>query len=62
MRGDDVEYAQRWIGAREAGKPDGVFGSATRNGVRWYQGLRGIEVTGVCDRKTWRNMGIEPTF
>jgi len=62
MEGEDVEYVQRWIGEREAGEPDGVFGSNTRDGVRWYQGLRGIEVTGVCDRKTWRNMRIEPTF
>jgi peptidoglycan hydrolase-like protein with peptidoglycan-binding domain len=62
MEGDDVEYVQRWIGDREAGAPDGFFGPDTRDGVRWYQGMRGIEVTGVCDRKTWRNIGIEPTF
>lgn len=62
MTGDDVEYVQRWIGEREAGQPDGFFGPDTRDGVRWYQGMRGIEVTGVCDRRTWENMRIKPTF
>lgn len=62
MQGDDVEYAQRWIGERRAGEPDGFFGPDTRDGVRWYQGLRGIPVTGVCDAETWRNMRIKPTF
>jgi len=62
MTGDDVEYAQRWIGERRAGEPDSVFGTDTREGVRWYQGLRGIPVTGVCDQETWRNMRIKPTF
>jgi peptidoglycan hydrolase-like protein with peptidoglycan-binding domain len=62
MQGRDVEYVQQWIGERRCGPADGFFGSKSRAGVRWYQGLRGIDVTGVCDRVTWRNMRIRPTF
>ena len=37
-------------------------GDDTVRGVRWYQGMRGIAVTGEVDNVTWRNMRIEPTF
>lgn len=61
MRGDDVSFVQRFIGPREAGKADGVFGPDTQAGVRWYQKMRGIGVTGVCDAGTFRQMGIRVT-
>jgi hypothetical protein len=60
--GDDVRYVQRWIGERRCGKPDGVYGTNTRDGVVWYQRMRGIRVSGVCDRETWRNMRVAPKY
>ncbi len=60
--GDDVRYVQRWIGERRCGKPDGVYGPNTREGLVWYQKMRGITVSGVCDRVTWRNMRVEPSY
>lgn len=62
MQGEDVEYVQRWIGERRCGRADGFFGPSTSDGVRWYQGMRGITVTGVCDQVTWKNMRIKATF
>lgn len=38
------------------------FGTTTRAGVRWYQGMRGIDVTGIVDQKAWRHMRIKATF
>jgi hypothetical protein len=61
MEGRDVKYVQNWIGD-PCGTPDGNYGNNTRKGVIWYQGMRGIAVTGECDKVTWRNMRIEPTF
>jgi len=58
MRGDDVAFVQRFIGPKRAGKADGVFGPDTEAGVRWYQQMRSISVTGVCDAGTFRQMGI----
>ncbi|HKE66875.1 MAG TPA: peptidoglycan-binding domain-containing protein [Micromonosporaceae bacterium] len=58
MRGDDVKFVQRFIGRSKCGAPDGKFGQHTRDGVIWYQGMRGISVTGKVDTTTWRNMGV----
>jgi peptidoglycan hydrolase-like protein with peptidoglycan-binding domain len=58
MRGIDVRFVQRFIGVKQAGPVDGVFGPLTERGVRFYQKLRGISVTGVCDRATFREMGV----
>ncbi len=62
LTGDDVAYVQRWIGERRCGKADGNFGSHTKDGVFWYQKMRGITPSGVCDRETWRNMRIAVTY
>lgn len=32
---------------------DGIYRTSTRNGVSAYQRIKGFEVTGVTDRKTW---------
>jgi peptidoglycan hydrolase-like protein with peptidoglycan-binding domain len=58
MRGADVRFIQRFIGERQCGPADGVFGPKTEAGVRFYQKLRGVRVNGVCDRTVFRQMGI----
>jgi peptidoglycan hydrolase-like protein with peptidoglycan-binding domain len=58
MNGHDVRFVQRFIGERECGPVDGFYGPLTVAGVRWYQALRGIAVTGVCDPATFRHMGV----
>jgi hypothetical protein len=59
LRGSDVAYVQKWIGAQRAGAADGIFGPKTRDGVRWYQGMRGIKVDGIVGPVTWRHMGVK---
>ncbi len=58
MVGSDVQFVQKWIGARRAGAPDGVYGSQTEAGVRWYQAMRGITADGVVGDQTWAEMGV----
>jgi Putative peptidoglycan binding domain len=58
MNGGDVRFIQRFIGARQCGAADGFFGPRTEAGVRFYQKLRGIAVTGVCDAAVFRQMGV----
>lgn len=58
MTGDDVRFVQRFIGAARCGAMDGVYGPKTESGVRWYQQMRGVPVTGVCDPATFRQMGV----
>ncbi len=57
MNGGDVRFIQRFIGARQCGPADGFFGPRTEAGVRFYQKLRGIALTGVCDAAVFRQMG-----
>jgi peptidoglycan hydrolase-like protein with peptidoglycan-binding domain len=58
MNGGDVRFIQRFIGARQCGPADGFFGPRTEAGVRFYQKLRGIAVTGICDAAVFRQMGV----
>lgn len=58
MRGDDVKYIQTFIGPRQCGKADGVFGNQTRDGVLWYQRMRGIKADGEVGPQTWGQMGV----
>jgi peptidoglycan hydrolase-like protein with peptidoglycan-binding domain len=58
MTGDDVAYAQRYIGPTRAGPADGVFGARTRAAVRWYQQMRHLGVDGVVGTSTWTAMGV----
>jgi hypothetical protein len=58
MQGADVGFIQRFIGKSKAGDDDGFFGTKTEEGVRFYQKLRGIAVTGVCDKNTFHEMGV----
>jgi peptidoglycan hydrolase-like protein with peptidoglycan-binding domain len=59
MSGDDARFIQRFIGAGQCGAADGVFGPKTETGVRFYQKLRGIAVTGECDAAVFRQMGVK---
>lgn len=61
MNGDDVLYVQKFIGEAKCGKADRYYGSHTagRNnaeGVRWYQGIRGLVQDGVVGPKTWSHL------
>jgi hypothetical protein len=58
MRGPDVKYVQRWVGTRNAGPIDGIYGQQTVAGVRWYQRVRGITIDGIVGPVTWRHMRI----
>lgn len=58
MNGGDVRFVQRFIGVSQCGPADGFFGPKTEAGVRFYQKLRGIAVTGVCDAAVFRQMGV----
>lgn len=55
MRGADVLYVQRFIGAR-CGAPDSIYGPNTDRGVRWYQRMRGLRVDGIVGAQTWRHL------
>lgn len=61
MTGQDVQFVQKFIGAKHAGSADGIFGPTTAAGVRWYQGMRGIQVDGEVGPQTWANMGVRWT-
>lgn len=61
MTGGDVAYVQRWIGRRRCGPYDGQFGPWTEQGVRWYQGMRGLRVDGVVGPQTWSHIGVRWT-
>lgn len=58
MRGRDVEFVQEWIGKAKCGPADGIYGTNTAAGVRWYQRMRGITADGVVGRVTWSQMGL----
>jgi peptidoglycan hydrolase-like protein with peptidoglycan-binding domain len=58
LRGADVRFIQRFIGERQCGPADGIFGPKTEAGVRFYQRLRGIQVNGICDRAVFHQMGV----
>lgn len=58
MRGTDVLYVEKWIGPKRAGANDGVFTAQTRDGVKWYQDMRGLKDDGIIGPKTWAAMGI----
>ncbi len=58
LRGVDVRFIQRFIGERQCGPADGIFGPKTEAGVRFYQKLRGIPVNGICDRSVFHQMGV----
>jgi peptidoglycan hydrolase-like protein with peptidoglycan-binding domain len=62
LNGDDVGYVQRWIGERRCGRADGNFGPQTRDGVVWYQQMRGITPNGICDRQTWGQMRVAVSY
>lgn len=58
MSGDDVQFAQRFIGPRHCGHADRFYGPTTTAGVKWYQRMRGIKADGKVGKVTWAQMGI----
>jgi hypothetical protein len=59
LKGEDVTFVQRFIGAAHAGAADGVAGAKFRAGVIWYQRMRGLKADGAVGAATWRAMGIK---
>ncbi len=58
MRGADAAFVQRYIGPKECGPADGVYGRHTEAGVKWYQDMREIHVDGVVGPQTWHQLGV----
>jgi len=56
LGGTDVLYVQKFIGPNRAGPADGWYGTRTRDGVRWYQRMRGITADGVVGKTTWAHL------
>lgn len=54
VRGTDVAFVQRWVGADD----DGSFGDETKRRVERFQGIVGLEATGVVEARTWRAMRV----
>jgi peptidoglycan hydrolase-like protein with peptidoglycan-binding domain len=54
MRGTDVAFVQRWVGAPD----DGEFGEKTQARVKRYQGIVGLPRTGVVGRETYKKMRV----
>lgn len=58
LRGADVGFVQRKVGATHAGPVDYRYGPRTERGVRWWQRQRGLVDDGVVGAKTWNAMGV----
>lgn len=58
MRGVDVGFVQKFIGAARCGPADGDFGEHTKAGVVWYQHMRGLAADGIVGPATWAQMGV----
>lgn len=54
MRGTDVAFVQRFVGADD----DGNFGSNTQARVKRYQGIVSLPRTGVVGPETWQKMRV----
>ena len=54
MRGTDVGFVQRWVGADDTGS----FDQSTKARVERYQGIVGLAQTGEVGPLTWRAMNI----
>jgi peptidoglycan hydrolase-like protein with peptidoglycan-binding domain len=52
--GTDVAFVQRWVGADD----DGSFGDETEKRVVRFQGIVGVDPSGIVDAVTWRAMRI----
>lgn len=62
MRGLDVAYVQQRIVAigyagTPALRPDGIFGPLTREAVRWFQYVSGLDADGIVGPLTWAALG-----
>ncbi len=65
-RGEDVTTIQEWLNQLStvyrsipALTPDGIYGQATANAVRIFQGLFGIPVSGIVGAATWNRIAEE---
>jgi peptidoglycan hydrolase-like protein with peptidoglycan-binding domain len=54
MRGTDVAFVQRFVGADD----DGDFGLRTRARVKRFQGIVGLPRTGKVGSPTWKKMRV----
>jgi hypothetical protein len=54
MRGTDVAFVQRWVGAAD----DATYGPKTKARVERFQGIAELEVDGVVGPATWRAMRV----
>ena len=54
MRGTDVAYVQRWVGADD----DGAYGTKTRDRVIRFQRIVDLEPAGIVGPETWRAMRV----
>ncbi len=54
MRGTDVAFVQRWVGADD----DGSFGTRTQARVKRFQGIVSLPRTGIVGPETWRKMRV----
>lgn len=54
MRGTDVAFVQRFVGADD----DGDFGLRTRARVKRFQGIVGLARSGVVGPRTWKKMRV----
>lgn len=65
MTGPDVEWLQKFIGPKQCGEADGVYGDQTARGVSWYENMRKMHSVerpyGVAGREVWTNMGVRYT-
>lgn len=62
LKGEDVAYVQRYIGAAKAGPADGTFGAKTKAATIWYQKLRGLSADGLVGPATWKSMGVKTSL
>jgi hypothetical protein len=54
IRGTDVAFVQRWVGADD----DGVFGAKTEKRVRRFQRIVDLEPNGIVDANVWLAMRV----
>lgn len=56
MVGDDVRAVETFIGPYRCGTVDRTFTAKTREGVIWYQKMRGILADGIVGPQTWSHI------
>lgn len=62
LKGADVAFVQRFVGANWMGPADGVAGARFRSGLKKYQAMRGLKADGICGPASFKAMGVKATF